>query len=67
MLELAKKILSKVETKSTLIFRGLPMDDPRQRKPDIRLASEFLKWEPVVDLDSGLDHTISYFRELIKK
>ncbi len=67
MLGLAKKILSKVETKSTLIFRGLPMDDPRQRKPDIRLASEFLKWEPVVDLDSGLDHTISYFRELIKK
>ena len=67
MLELAEKILSKVETKSTLNFRSLPMDDPRQRKPDIRLASEFLKWEPVVDLDSGLDYTISYFRELIKK
>ena len=67
MLELAEKILSKVETKSTLNFRNLPMDDPRQRKPDIRLASEFLKWKPIVDLDLGLDHTINYFRELIKK
>jgi UDP-glucuronate decarboxylase len=67
MLELAEKILSKVETKSTLNFRNLPMDDPRQRKPDIRLASEFLKWKPIVDLDLGLDYTISYFRELIKK
>ena len=67
MLELAEKILSKVETKSTLNFRNLPMDDPRQRKPDIRLASEFLKWKPIIDLDLGLDHTISYFRELIKK
>ena len=67
MLELTEKILSKVETKSTLNFRNLPMDDPRQRKPDIRLASEFLKWKPIVDLDLGLDYTISYFRELIKK
>ena len=67
MLELAEKILSKVETRSTLNFRNLPMDDPRQRKPDIRLASEFLKWKPIVDLDLGLDYTISYFRELIKK
>jgi UDP-glucuronate decarboxylase len=67
MLELTEKILSKVETKSTLNFRNLPMDDPRQRKPDIRLASEFLKWKPIVDLDLGLDYTISYFRELVKK
>ena len=67
MLELAEKILTKVETKSALNFRSLPMDDPRQRKPDTRLASEFLKWKPMVDLDSGLDHTINYFRELIKK
>lgn len=67
MLELAEKILSKVETKSTLNFRNLPMDDPRQRKPDIQLASEFLRWEPKVDLGLGLDYTISYFRELIKK
>lgn len=67
MLELAKKILSKVETKSTLNFKDLPLDDPRQRKPDIQLALEFLKWGPVIDLDLGLDYTISYFRELIKK
>jgi len=67
MLELAERILSKVETKSTLNFKKLPMDDPRQRKPDIRLASEILGWQPVVDLDSGLDYTISYFRELTTK
>lgn len=65
ILELAQKILSKVESGSTLNFKNLPIDDPRQRKPDICLATEILKWKPEVDLASGLDYTISYFRELI--
>jgi UDP-glucuronate decarboxylase len=42
----------------------LPMDDPRRRQPDIRLAKEKLGWEPVVELQEGLQKTIAYFREI---
>jgi UDP-glucuronate decarboxylase len=65
MLELAEKILYLVGGKSKLVFRPLPTDDPKQRQPDIALAKEKLKWEPVVQLEDGLKETIAYFKGLL--
>ena len=63
MLELAEKILSKVGSKSKIVFKPLPSDDPKMRKPDISLAKSKLDWEPKVSLDEGLDEVIAYFRK----
>lgn len=63
MLELAEKVLSKTDSRSRLIFRPLPEDDPKMRRPDISLAARRLKWQPQVPLDEGLDAVIAYFRE----
>lgn len=63
MLELAEKVLSKTDSHSRLIFKPLPEDDPRMRRPDISLAARRLKWQPLVPLDEGLDAVIAYFRE----
>lgn len=65
MKELAKKILLKVGGTSRTIFKPLPQDDPRQRRPDIRLAKERLNWEPSIMLDEGLDKTIGYFKSVL--
>jgi len=65
MKELAEKILLKVGGSSRTIFKPLPQDDPRQRKPDIRLAKERLNWEPSIMLDEGLDKTIEYFKTTV--
>jgi len=62
MLELAEKVLLKVGGKSKLVFRPLPSDDPKMRRPDITKAKELLGWEPKVSLDDGLDEIIAYFR-----
>ncbi|MFN7461531.1 MAG: UDP-glucuronic acid decarboxylase family protein, partial [Akkermansiaceae bacterium] len=62
MLELAELILKKVGGKSKLTFYPLPGDDPKQRCPDISLASQELGWKPKISLDQGLDPTIAYFR-----
>lgn len=62
MLELAEKVLLKVGGKSKLVFRPLPSDDPKMRRPDITKAKELLKWEPKVSLDDGLEEIIAYFR-----
>jgi UDP-glucuronate decarboxylase len=64
MLELARKTVELTGSKSRVVHRELPRDDPRQRQPDIRLAREGLGWQPRVDLAEGLDHTIAYFRAL---
>ena len=64
ILELAEKILQLIGGKSKIIFKALPQDDPKQRRPDISLAREALSWEPKIDLDAGLEKTISYFRAL---
>ncbi|MBI3291136.1 SDR family oxidoreductase [Candidatus Falkowbacteria bacterium] len=64
--ELAKKIIDKTGSKSKIIHKSLPADDPKQRKPDINLAKEKLDWEPKVKLDEGLDKTIEYFKTVIK-
>lgn len=66
MLELADKIVSMTETNSKIVFKPLPMDDPKQRQPDIRLAKEKLNWEPKISLEDGLHKTINYFKEKIK-
>jgi UDP-glucuronate decarboxylase len=65
MLELAEQILKKVGGKSKLTFHPLPGDDPKQRCPDIALASRELGWSPKVSLDEGLEPTIAYFRKLL--
>ncbi|MFM8860215.1 MAG: NAD-dependent epimerase/dehydratase family protein, partial [Methylocystis sp.] len=64
ILELAEKILKLIDGKSKIIFKALPQDDPKQRRPDITLAREALSWEPKINLDAGLEKTISYFRGL---
>jgi UDP-glucuronate decarboxylase len=61
--ELAEKVIEKTGSRSELVIRELPQDDPRQRRPDISKAIRVLDWEPTVALDHGLDRTISYFRE----
>lgn len=59
--ELAEKVLHKIGGKSKIVYRNLPADDPTQRKPDLSLARDCFGWSPLVDLDTGLDHTIAYF------
>ena len=61
---LAEKIIRTVGSKSGLVFRPLPQDDPTRRKPDITLAKEILDWEPVIPLDEGLRKTVDYFRDM---
>ncbi len=63
MVELAERVLAVTGSASALVHRPLPQDDPRRRRPDIRLARERLGWWPEVGLDEGLAHTVSYFRE----
>ena len=68
MLELAEEVLRQIPgTGSKLVFRPLPSDDPKQRKPDISLAKELLGWEPKVPLAEGLAKTIAYFRSRVAR
>jgi UDP-glucuronate decarboxylase len=53
------------DSKSKLVFKPIPLDDPKQRKPDISMAKELLSWEPKVNIDVGLKKTISYFDILL--
>lgn len=61
MLELGQLVLEKTGSRSTLVYRDLPVDDPRQRRPDITRAQAWLGWSPKVSLREGLEHTIAYF------
>ena len=65
--ELSSVILKLTESKSKLIYKDLPNDDPKQRKPDITKAKENLNWEPKVDLESGLTLTIDWIKEELAK
>ncbi len=67
MLELAEKVIKKIGGKSKIVFRPLPSDDPKMRRPDITVAKRELGWEPKVPLDEGLDHIIAYFRDYLKR
>ncbi len=63
--QLAEKVISIIpDTKSKIVYKDLPQDDPKQRQPDISLAKEKLNWEPSIQLDTGLVKTIDYFRSL---
>jgi UDP-glucuronate decarboxylase len=62
MLELAEQVLKLTKSKSKLVHKALPADDPKQRRPDITLAKKYLKWEPKVALAQGLKLTIDYFK-----
>ncbi len=63
--QLAEMVIDLTGSRSKLIFKPLPVDDPMQRKPDIRLARKVLKWQPKVPLKIGLDKTIAYFDKLL--
>jgi UDP-glucuronate decarboxylase len=65
ILELARKVIELTGSKSQLIFKPLPSDDPVQRCPDIRLAQERLGWQPTVPVHEGLTRTVAYFRKLL--
>ena len=65
LLDLAKKILELTGSKSSIVFKPLPQDDPKQRCPDIRLAKSKLGWEPKTSLDEGLKNTIAYFKKCL--
>jgi UDP-glucuronate decarboxylase len=65
MLELAEKVLSLTESKSKITFQPIPIDDPKQRQPDISLAKSLLKWQPTVTLEDGLKETIKYFLTIL--
>ncbi len=64
--QLAEEILRQMpESRSKLVYRPMPQDDPKRRKPDITLAKELLGWEPKIPLNEGLAKTIAYFRNLV--
>ncbi len=65
VLDMAKKILTITDSKSKIIFKPLPEDDPKIRQPDITLAKKILKWEPTTDVEWGIKKTIDDFRERI--
>ena len=61
ILELAKKVIKLTNSKSKVIYKDLPTDDPKQRRPDVSLAKKVLAWDPEVNLNDGLQKTIEYF------
>ena len=65
ILELAKYVINLTSSKSKLIHKPLPQDDPKQRQPDIRLAKENLNWEPKIELSDGLKRTIEHFNRVL--
>jgi len=67
MLELAEKILKFTKSNSTLVYKDLPGDDPKQRRPDISVAKSLLNWSPEMDVDEGLKRTIRYFQNVLRE
>jgi UDP-glucuronate decarboxylase len=67
ILELAEKVIAETGSKSKIIHKELPQDDPQQRKPDITMAKCELGWEPKVSLEEGLKPTIVYFQQVISE
>jgi len=66
MLKLAEEIIHLTKSKSEVVFKELPTDDPKVRQPNISKAREILGWEPKVNRTEGLARTIEYFRKKLK-
>ncbi len=67
ILELAEKVIVLTNSSSKIQHLPLPSDDPKQRQPDISQAKETMKWEPSIELDTGLKHTVRYFKEVLNE
>lgn len=65
IIELARKIIKLTKSKSDIVFKPLPHDDPKRRQPDISLAKKILNWQPTTSLEEGLKKTIAYFKEVL--
>ena len=65
ILELAQKIIRITQSKSKIVFNPLPQDDPLQRRPDIDLAKKKLQWQPLIELNEGLEKTVEYFNKIL--
>jgi UDP-glucuronate decarboxylase len=65
MLELAQKVIQLTNSNSKIIYKNLPIDDPKQRQPDISVAKKVLQWEPKIQLEEGLKNTINYFERTL--
>jgi nucleoside-diphosphate-sugar epimerase len=63
--EIATTIIRMTGSKSKLVYKPLPVDDPKQRRPDITRARTLLGWEPKVNLEEGLTKTLEYFRKKV--
>ena len=59
-------MISLTNSKSKIIYKSVPEDDPKQRKPDISLAKKTINWEPKITLDKGLEKTIDYFEKILE-
>jgi len=66
IIELAELVLRMIKTKSKIVFKPLPKDDPIQRRPDVTLAKEKLGWQARISLEEGLEKTIEYFKNVLK-
>ena len=67
ILELAEQVIQMTNSTSKIVWKELPQDDPRQRKPDISLANKFIGWAPKTNLEDGLKETINYFKKTLAK
>jgi UDP-glucuronate decarboxylase len=65
ILDLAEKVIRLTGSRSKIVFKPLPTDDPTQRRPDIELARQKLGWQPVIELEEGLRRTIDYFKTFL--
>jgi UDP-glucuronate decarboxylase len=67
VLELAEKVRELTGSKSTIVHKSLPSDDPKQRRPDITAATRLLEWQPHISLDEGLSRSIPYFEDIVRE
>ena len=64
--EIAERIITYTEGRSRIVYRPLPEDDPKRRRPDISRAQNLLNWGPTVDIDDGFKRTMEYFQTVLK-
>jgi len=67
ILQLAEEVIRQTKSKSKIVRKKLPSDDPKQRKPDISLAKKELRWRPKTELEPGIAKTIDYFKRVVQK